>query len=77
MTTTTTQHTHKAITAKRQTYGWTYCVNSDRCHGDSSAHGGVMFIDHCTCGAVRRTESNGTAKVYGIWTGGKYDRDTD
>jgi hypothetical protein len=61
------KHTHKAIDSKSELYGWVRCVNPSRCQGESSAHGGVMYIDHCRCGALRKTEINGRAKCFGLW----------
>jgi hypothetical protein len=34
-----------------------------------AAHGGVTHVDCCSCGAERRTESNGTHVQRGAWSG--------
>jgi hypothetical protein len=59
------QHVHKAISGKTQILGWTGCVKRRPC--DGKAHGGVVYLDRCRCGAVRRIESNGNRKVNGGW----------
>ncbi len=47
-------HRHQAVT--EQTVGYRHCVAGTRCH--PVAHGGVMFVERCACGAVRETNSN-------------------
>ncbi len=47
-------HRHQAVT--EQTVGYRHCVASVRCN--PVAHGGVMFVEHCACGARRETNSN-------------------
>ena len=64
------RHQHHMIPSKRETFGWTYCVatvydGGKACPG--KAHGGVMHVDYCSCGAVRRMEANGVAQVRSEW----------
>ena len=56
------QH-HKQGESKIQ--GWNHCVSTECCDGRS--HGGVTYVDHCSCGATRLTESNGGKAVRGPW----------
>jgi hypothetical protein len=60
-----TRHTHRASKTESETYGWSHCVVHGSCNGGS--HGGVTFVDHCTCGAKRYTESNGRHIGRGPW----------
>ena len=65
------RHQHKAIKAKSRDIGWSHCVAPDyrsqtiRHH---DAHGGIVRIDVCSCGATRETEINMFAKNYGEWS---------
>lgn len=54
------KHTHRAK-GESVTIAWTHCVRdcSDGRACSGIAHGGVVLVDHCRCGAVRRVESNG------------------
>jgi hypothetical protein len=61
-------HRHKAVSTIER--GWTECVTPDRCAwspGLRDAHGGVVETDLCSCGAWRRTETNGQARNRGPW----------
>ena len=59
-------HTHRAVEELSRTYGWSACVAGGRpCSG--RAHGGVVHVDRCWCGARRETESNGRHVVRGPW----------
>ncbi len=35
--------------------------------GNPVAHGGVSYVQHCRCGATRRTNVNGSAREVGAW----------
>ena len=50
--------THKHRTAKRSNpYGYNCCVAGIDCVPGS--HGGVTYLETCSCGAARRVNSNG------------------
>lgn len=49
-------HRHKAIESQSRTIGWSWCIASPHQHCDGSAHGGVVYVDYCACGAQRETE---------------------
>ena len=59
-------HRHRALFALRETVGWAQCVAPDLCT-DQRAHGGVVHVDYCRCGAVRYTEVNGGRKLRSPW----------
>lgn len=62
-------HTHKAIARKSQDRVWTHCITPRQCAADplrQAAHGNIMVIDHCSCGAIRYSEHNGRVN-YGPW----------
>jgi hypothetical protein len=64
------KHTHKAIKAKSADYGWTCCVTPCECAARPRrqvAHGNIIRIDACSCGATRQTEINGGCSNYGPW----------
>jgi hypothetical protein len=72
-------HTHRARPELQKTTGWTGCVTPSECAthpGRQSAHGNVIYIDYCACGAQRKTESNGGhnrgpwGDAYEFWTDG-------
>lgn len=56
-------HRHQIKTTR--TVGWTHCV-AEGCYC-GAAHGGVTHVDTCSCGAERRTESNGRHTARGPW----------
>jgi hypothetical protein len=61
-------HRHKVKST--QIVGWTQCITPDECaaHPEKQdAHGGVLKIDTCSCGAIRRSEVNGTASNRTSW----------
>lgn len=63
-------HTHKAVPSKSRDIGWTRCVMPDDCqtHPErQAAHGNIVQVDTCSCGATRATEINHPAKNYGPW----------
>jgi len=64
-------HTHKAIASKSQDRGWTSCVTPHECAAHPRkqvAHGNIVRIDICSCGATRKSELNGGKCNYGSWT---------
>lgn len=64
------KHIHRAISEKTETRGWAHCVTPHECAANPSrqaAHGNVVYIDTCSCGAVRQTESNTGRRNYGGW----------
>lgn len=70
MSITQKPHTHRAIAAKERITGWTSCVDSARCHASKTpgkAHGNIVCLDTCSCGATRRSEHNGGTAIYGPW----------
>jgi hypothetical protein len=61
-------HTHRIKTSAER--GWTGCVTPDKCADMpqcASAHGNIVIVDTCSCGAVRMTEKNGKASNRGQW----------
>ena len=64
-------HTHKAIAKKSQDRGWTHCTTPDACAAKPArqrAHGNIIRVDVCSCGATRETEINGGGSNYGVWS---------
>ena len=64
-------HTHRALPGKTTTWTWTRCVTAgtDRWHDHTeAAHGVVVDLDVCRCGATRATEANAGTRQYGPWT---------
>lgn len=62
-----TQHKHRAIPNKqRGPFGFQFCISPRRCN--PASHGGVMFVDICSCGAERHRNSTGNGHTeYGRW----------
>lgn len=68
------RHRHKAKPKLSRDYGWTHCVlppgyefdARGRRH-DDGAHGGIVIVDRCGCGAERLLEANGGRRNYGPW----------
>lgn len=63
-------HKHKAIPGKAKDVGWTHCTTPAACAANplrQSAHGNIIQVDVCSCGAIRETEINGNRKNYGEW----------
>lgn len=56
------EHKHRAMAGKAKIQGWTKCVAAPGVYCDGRTHGGVVYIDFCSCGYVRRIESNGSRK---------------
>jgi len=64
------KHTHRAITASSVDYCWSHCVTPDECAARPArqvAHGGIVRVDVCRCGAVRHAEINAGRTNYGPW----------
>lgn len=62
-------HTHKAIKSRSMEKGWTACVTPHKCAANparQSAHGNIIVVDVCSCGATRKSEHNGRVN-YGEW----------
>ncbi len=63
-------HRHRVATAS-DAYGYTHCVA--HAHGRGycrpEAHGGVVSVERCGCGAHRHRASTGTGRrEYSSWT---------
>jgi len=58
-------HRHRPVESESRTVGWTHCVVPGGCSG--AAHGGVVHVDACSCGATRKTERNGRHVGRGPW----------
>jgi hypothetical protein len=61
---TTTYHQHRAVPNRREIRGYTGSVSREE---EPRAHGGVCVVDHCRCGAVRRTNENQCWMERGEW----------
>jgi hypothetical protein len=59
------KHRHKAIASKSETWGFTGCVRPGRCN--PAAHGNVVHLDRCSCGATRSTNVNCNHVEIGQW----------
>lgn len=57
-------HTHRAVAAKTQTYGYQHAVRHPE---NQAAHGNVCYTSYCKCGAFRRTNANGAHREVGPW----------
>jgi hypothetical protein len=53
-------HKHRAHT-ERGPYGFASCVAGAACN--QRAHGGVMWVETCSCGAERRVNSTGPGRT--------------
>ena len=63
-------HQHKAPPGKTEHRTWTYCVTPVECAANplrQCAHGNLLIIDTCSCGAVRYGERNQCRTIYGPW----------
>ena len=61
-------HAHRATSATEQR--WDSCVTPDKCTANPTrqhAHGGVIIMEHCQCGANRAHESNAGQVNSGPW----------
>ena len=59
-------HRHKAQGDGRE-YGWSGCVNPDECRDGGVAHGNIVSVEECVCGARRETEHNAGRAVSSGW----------
>jgi hypothetical protein len=69
-------HQHKPIASMSKDRAWTDCITPDQCNAyppRREAHGHTVRIDHCACGATRRSEINLHRTNYGPWM----ERDED
>ena len=57
-------HRHRPMTERMS--GWSRCVDPYRC--DGRAHGNVVWLQVCRCGASRQIEINGRWSVTSHWT---------
>jgi len=61
---------HKHTSVARHYERWIKCVTPNRCAHDPGrqcAHGAVVRVDICLCGAIRKTEINGRKRNRGTW----------
>lgn len=65
-------HKHRMKTEKM--IGFEYCVNPNNC--EPRAHGGVMRVRTCACGATQRVNSTGRYEERGPWVPAR-DADED
>lgn len=49
----------------RTVRGWSYCVAPGVCSGIE--HGGLVYVETCSCGATRQIEANGHREAKGLW----------
>jgi hypothetical protein len=56
---------HRHSIQSRATWGWTTCVVRGSC--DGHAHGNIVDVDTCACGATRSIECNGGWTGRGPW----------
>jgi hypothetical protein len=66
------KHEHKAIANASKDKGWTTCVTPQECAAHpqrQDAHGNIVRLDTCQCGATRESEINGSRTNYGAWKG--------
>jgi hypothetical protein len=65
-------HKHKVKSV--EVYPWTTCVrgeNGGRPCPNPAAHGNVVLVQRCACGAVRLVEANYEHRVMGRWETGQ------
>lgn len=65
-----TIHKHKAIVSKAITNKWQACITPDVCEATpyrKAAHGGVIRVDVCLCGATRLAEITATRRNFAPW----------
>jgi hypothetical protein len=66
------RHIHRAITAKSEDRSWTACITPEECAAyptRQNAHGNIVRVDWCDCGARRLTEINQHWHNQGPWMG--------
>ena len=64
------KHQHRAIRSQSKDRGWSHCVTPARCAAHAArqdAHGNIVRVDVCACGATRETEINLQSRNYGEW----------
>lgn len=59
------QHRHRAI--REGVWGWTHCVAPNYPLHTDRAHGMVVLVRTCRCGAEQIVEANAGAQNYGPW----------
>ncbi|HOK48036.1 MAG TPA: hypothetical protein PLK67_18965, partial [Bryobacteraceae bacterium] len=62
------KHIHRAISSTERC--WSFCITPDECASRperQKAHGGILRVDTCRCGAVRQGEINFYRTNYGPW----------
>ena len=59
-------HLHRPKSRRREV--WRECVRAPEACPDTMAHGDLLHVEVCRCGAVRLTEANGSRQVSGEWT---------
>lgn len=70
METTKARHKHRAAWVE----GAPFAGPVSRTGQNRMAHGNVVRIEHCECGASRRTNVNGPHREYGDWVDWRADR---
>lgn len=66
------RHIHRAVKGKDKERCWTYCVAPELCGKYpeyQDAHGNIVRVDVCACGATRQSEINSGRTNYGEWEG--------
>jgi len=58
-------HTHKATKTETRGYSGGVSVRNE----NRAAHGGVCYVETCSCGAVRHVLVNGRHTEEGEWSG--------
>jgi hypothetical protein len=66
--TTTKEHTHRATAGKTITKTFDFEATNEEKQVNRRAHGGVVDIETCRCGATRRICRNGRHEERGDWT---------
>ena len=64
-------HKHRAVTKKRETVAYSGPVATP---SNPAAHGGECVIEHCSCGATKRTNRHGKHSERGDWVEPKSGR---
>lgn len=59
-----TTHKHRAVPRLRRTTPFFGAVRS---RPNPKAHGSICHVDHCSCGATRKTNYNAGALEMGAW----------
>jgi len=72
-------HKHRPTIVEREVC-WTHCVTPAECAARPArqvAHGNIIRIDVCRCGAERSAEINGGRTNYGPWREGAEDAEAN